>query len=370
MGAAGLLARRNLLLERSRLALSIAGVSLSVMLIVLMNGFLAGFDRQVSVYLDSQPASIVVAQAGIENFSVATSRLSAEAVERVRSTAGVGRAVAIDAQSAILDLHGRREFAYLLGYDPAEGGGPQHLLEGRQPTAGDETVVDSVLAGRHGLSVGSVLTLLGRRFRVVGISGGTWGFMAGYVFLTREALNGLLRLGQGASFVLVTPAPGTDQADLLKRLADEPGVQALSKAAVAANDRRVSLPTFQLPVRLMVGIASVVGALVVGMVVYAATLERRRDYAVLKAVGGRNPALYRTVLLQALAAALTGVVLGAVLAVGAGQLVMAVRPEFLVVIEPAGVLLALGAGIAMAVVGALLPARAVAALAPAEAMRS
>ncbi len=53
MGAAGLLARRNLLQERSRLALSIAGVSLSVMLIVLMNGFLAGFDRQVSVYLDS-----------------------------------------------------------------------------------------------------------------------------------------------------------------------------------------------------------------------------------------------------------------------------------------------------------------------------
>jgi len=312
----------------------------------------------------------VVAQAGIENFSVATSRLSADAVDRVRSTSGVGRAVAIDAQSAILDLHGRRELAYLLGYDAAEGGGPTQLVQGREPAGGDEVVIDSVLAGKHDLSVGSSLDLLGGRFRVTGISSGTWGFMSGYVFLPRDTLGTLLRLGRGASFVLVSPATDIDQSDLVRRLTDIPGAQALAKADVAANDRRVSLPTFQLPVRLMVAIASVVGALVVGMVVYAATLERRREYAVLKAVGGRNPALYRTVLLQALAAALSGVVLGALLAVGAGQLVMAVRPEFLVVIEAPGVLLALVAGIGMAVVGALLPARAVAAVAPAEAMRS
>src|SRR6516225_1182995 len=146
MGAAGLLARRNLLQERSRLALSIAGVALSVMLIVLMNGFLAGFDRQVSVYLDSQPGSVVVAQAGVDDFSVATSRLSADAVERVRSTTGVGKIVAVDAQSAILDLHGRREFVYLLGYDAAEGGGPQRLVRGREPARDGEVVVDSVLA--------------------------------------------------------------------------------------------------------------------------------------------------------------------------------------------------------------------------------
>ena len=370
MAAAGLLARRNLLQERSRLALSVAGVSLSVMLIVLMNGFLAGFDRQVSVYLDAQPASVVVAQAGIENFSVATSRLSADAVERIRATPGVGRAVAVDAQTAILDLHGRREFVYLLGYDRAEGGGPAGLVDGREPQADDEIVVDSVLAGRHDLGPGSGVDVLGVRVRVVGVSGGTWGFMAGYVFMTRGALGGLLRLGKGASFVLVSPASGIDQPSLLGRLDALPGVHALSKADAAANDRRVSLPAFQQPVRLMVLIASVVGALVVGMVVYAATLERRREYAVLKAVGGRNPVLYRTVLLQALAAALAGVALGVLLAAGAARLVETARPEFLVLLEPAGVLAALAAGLIMAAAGALLPARAVAGVAPAEAMRS
>ena len=127
--------------ERSRLALRIAVVSLSAMLIALMNGSVAGFDRQVSVNLDSQPASMVVARGGVENFSVATSRLSAEAVERTRSTAGVGRVVAIDAQSAIPDLHGRRQFATLLGYDPAEGGGPRRSLQGPKAAGSDEVIV-------------------------------------------------------------------------------------------------------------------------------------------------------------------------------------------------------------------------------------
>lgn len=370
MGSANLLARRNLLQERSRFALSVAGVSLSVMLIVLMNAFLAGFDRQVAVYLDSQPGSVIVAQSGIENFIAATSRISADAVERVRSTPGVGRAVPIDSQLAILDLHGRREAAYLLGYDLAEGGGPGRLVEGREPQTDEEAVLDSVLAGRHRLGVGSDLDLLGSRFRVVGLSAGTWGFMAGYVFMTRSALGRMLQLGQGASFVLVTPAAGTDQSVLLRRLAEVPGTQAMPKADVAASDRRVSLPLFQLPLRLMGLIASVVGALVVGLVVYAATLERRREYAVLKAVGGRNPVLYRTVLLQALAAAMTGVALGALLAAAAGGLITTVRPEFQVVFEPPGVAVALVAGLAMAAAGALLPARAVASVAPAEAMRS
>ena len=370
MGAPGLLARRNLLQERSRLALTVAGVSLSVMLIVLMNGFLAGFDRQTSVYLDSQPGSVVVAQAGIDNFGPATSRLSRAAVERLRNTTGVARAVAIDSQIAILDLRGQREAAYLVGYDPGMGGGPQRLAQGRAPGRDDEAAIDAVFAARHNLDLGSTLDLLGDRVRVVGISAGTWGFMGGYVFVTRSLLGTRLRLGQGASFVLVTPGPGTDQAALIRRLSAAPGVHALSKAEFAANDRQIWLPPFQLIIRLMVLIASVVGALVVGLVVYTATLERRREYAVLKAVGGRNPVLYRTVVLQALVAALAGVVLGGVLAGGAGWLITAARPEFQIVLQPADLLAALVAGLVMAALGALLPARALARVAPAEAMRS
>jgi putative ABC transport system permease protein len=231
-------------------------------------------------------------------------------------------------------------------------------------------VIDAVFASRNGLSVGSSLDLLGRAVRVVGLSGGTWGFMAGYIFVTRSALGTRLRLGDGASFVLVAPRPGTDQPALVRRLSGLPGLHALAKADVVANDRKIWLPPFRMIIRLMVLIASVVGALVVGLVVYTATLERRREYAVLKAVGGRNPVLYRTVLLQALMAALAGALIGGLLAGAAGWLITAIRPEYLVVLRPGDLLVALGVGVAIAAAGALVPARALAGVAPAEAMRS
>jgi ABC-type antimicrobial peptide transport system permease subunit len=49
---------------------------------------------------------------------------------------------------------------------------------------------------------------------------------------------------------------------------------------------------------------------------------------------------------------------------------MALRPQFLVVLEPAAVGGALAAGLGMAVLAAFLPARVVAGLAPAEVFRS
>ena len=57
------LARRNLFQDTTRLALSISGVALAVMLILLLNGFLSGMYRQIAAYLEHTPGSVVVAQA-------------------------------------------------------------------------------------------------------------------------------------------------------------------------------------------------------------------------------------------------------------------------------------------------------------------
>ncbi len=52
-----------------------------------------------------------------------------------------------------------------------------------------------------------------------------------------------------------------------------------------------------------------------------------------------------------------------------GWLVTTWRPQFLVLIEPPAIVLTLGAGLLMALLGALVPARSVARLAPAEVFR-
>ncbi len=73
--------------------------------------------------------------------------------------------------------------------------------------------------------------------------------------------------------------------------------------------------------------------------------------------------------MQALIAAGAGSVLGVVFAYGAAQLIMALRPQFLIVYGPSMLAQSLIAGIAMALVAALFPARVVARLEPAEVFR-
>jgi putative ABC transport system permease protein len=79
------IAWRNLFKDKTRLALSIGGVALAVMLILLLNGFLNGMYSQVSAYLDHAPGSLVVAQDGVSNLLAVSSQLPASAASSVKA---------------------------------------------------------------------------------------------------------------------------------------------------------------------------------------------------------------------------------------------------------------------------------------------
>jgi len=119
----------------------------------------------------------------------------------------------------------------------------------------------------------------------------------------------------------------------------------------------------------MVVIAFVVGILVIGLIIYTATMDRQREYGVLKAIGARNSFFYRVVTTQAVIVAIGGAVSGLVLALLAGQLIMVLRPQFLVALQPLVLGEALIIGLLMALLAAWLPARYLAKLAPAEIFR-
>ncbi|HZQ07945.1 MAG TPA: hypothetical protein VFD70_15290, partial [Anaerolineae bacterium] len=91
------LALRNLFKDKTRLALSIGGVALAVMLTLLLNGLLTGMYVQISSYLENTPGSIVVAQEGVNNLLAATSILPGGAAASVKSQ-GAAKVVPILSQ--------------------------------------------------------------------------------------------------------------------------------------------------------------------------------------------------------------------------------------------------------------------------------
>ncbi|MCB0034109.1 MAG: ABC transporter permease, partial [Anaerolineales bacterium] len=127
------LAFQNLWQQKFRLTLSILGVGLSIMLIILLNGFLAGIYAQVTAYLDHSPAQLVIAQDGVTNLLSATSLLPADVENQARGVPGIAQVTPIVSQFVIFDLHDEKIVAYMVGYERDQGGGPWQMKEGRPP---------------------------------------------------------------------------------------------------------------------------------------------------------------------------------------------------------------------------------------------
>jgi putative ABC transport system permease protein len=362
-------ARRQLLAEPAKLAVSVLAIAAAVALVLLLTGLRRGMGEQVTLYLDRQPP-VLVGQEGARNFMAQTSVLPEAVGARLERVPGVAAATPISEQFAMLTLHGRRVLPLLVGFDPGKAGGPWSLAAGRAPRAQGEVVLDQVLAEEHRLPVGSIVTYRGRPLRVVGLSRGTTAWMTPLAFATRRTLNELSRQPRTASFFLVSPREGVSPAVLAARIERAiPGVSALTRDEAAANDRSLFTGAFNGILLAMVTIAFAVAIMVIGLTVYSSTSERGREYATLKAIGLRRGALLRLAAAQAGALALAGALLGTGLAFAGLWAAAALAPKYLIVVT-AGSIAAMGAAaLLMAVAAALLPARYLARLDPATAFR-
>jgi putative ABC transport system permease protein len=289
--------------------------------------------------------------------------------QRAENIRGVDQVIPILSQFIILDLHEKKQPAYMIGYDPREGGGPWQLIAGREPNSKQEIVFDRVLADRHGLTLGDQVEVMGRDFTIVGLSSGTTSWMTSFFFIRKKDAEDLLLIPGATSFLLVTTREDANLEQILQRLNNFSDVNALPKRKMAANDLELFAKIFSAPLKLMVSISFLVGSMIVGLIIYTATVERQREYGVIKAIGAMNRFLYQIVLTQALFASITGSGLGILLANGAARWIMSARPQFLIVFDPMDSAQALLAGLGMALVASIFPTRIVANLAPAEVFR-
>lgn len=360
------LVRRNLLADRRRLAAGVLAIGLAFMLMLLLSGLWDGVKTQSTVYVDHVGADLFVTQKGVANFLGETSAIPRSTVARVRATRGVQWAAPVKGQFVVFELHGRKVASYLVGYVPGHPGGPWELADGRRPRRRDEVVLDAVLAQRHGLEVGDRLTVGGMSFRIVGLAGDASAVMTGFVFVTHDTADALLRSEGTTSYVLV----GADTPRAVRaRLAGQ-RLTVFTRDELAANDRELATGIYGGPMRLMVGVAVVAGVLIVALTVYASVSDRRREYGVLKALGANTRRVTGIVVRQALVLSAVGLATGTLLFVGARELLAELRPQFAVRLTVSGVGLAAIAALVIGLLAAIVPARRLAAQEPAAVYRS
>jgi len=365
------IAAKNLLAEKTRLVLAVLGVAFAVLLMLVMAGLFVGTTRQVTTYIDHSRNAVWVMQPGVSQMFKAVSWLPADDRSDLLALPEVESADPILGLPSDFVHNGTHTAYFVLGYDTGTGvGGPWSLADGRPVERSGEVVMDRILAGKNGIRTGDTVRIIDEDFTVVGLSNQTAAATNYYTFISLPDAARLLRAGDRVSYFLVQPKPGYDPDSVVQAVrSGVPGVDAFTSAAFAENSRDIIVTMIGRPLKTMIGIAALVGIVLIGLTVWALTAEQLVDFGILRALGVRPNQLWRIVLGQTAIIATLGYLAGSAIAFGAqralgdrmGDVTIAVTPTMLFAV-------ALGTA-AMAALGSVLPAFRVARIDPAIAFR-
>jgi len=313
---------KNLLHDKVRALTAVAGVTVSVVLLVLQLGLLEGAFRASSGVIDNSKADVWIVAPNSSTFDFGDAiperrfyqALGAHGVERAERMAL--------AYGKWKTPEGRQHTVLLVGIEPdARLSGPWGMAEGDVSALRQEggIIIDERERVRFGapgrpLLRGDEVEINFRAYRVVGFSRGVGTFTTvPYVFTSLAGARKIADFGPGyVSYVLAKGAAGVPPADLARRLRALPDVEALT--ALKFRDRTRDYWIFGTGMGLGVLVTAclglVVGMVIVGQTLYTMTVEKRREYGTLKALGYSAGDLANAVLVQASALGVAGYALG------------------------------------------------------------
>jgi putative ABC transport system permease protein len=366
------LAFRNLFHSRVRLIVSVGGVALALLLILSLDAIMAGIERQVTAYIESAGADVWVSQENVRNMHMASSSLPETTAGQVRSIPGVASATPIWYLTAYIEIGAERNTAYIIGLpaDPAAGG-PWQMVAGKAWPDRREIIIDQGVAERSGAAIGKTVKILGEEFTIAGLSEGTASATGGSVaFISKKDWDRLQSGARSISFVLVKVADGQTPAIVAARIESQVNkVTAQTRDAFAAQERQVVSDMSTDLITIMDLVGFLIGSAVMALTVYTATLARRAEYGVLKALGARNEHLYYVVVGQSLLSVLLGFTLG----LGFTLLLSALMPftglPLALDVTTESLLKAGGVSLVLAAIAAMLPIKQIAGLDPALVFR-
>jgi putative ABC transport system permease protein len=186
-----------------------------------------------------------------------------------------------------------------------------HFLQGELPVQDTDMIVDAPYAREKNLHIGSTLTLISQRWRICGIyEGGKLARIAVKLSALQRFTGNPNRLSQ-VYIKLDDPSRASEVVDALR--IKYPGYQIYTLEYYTSLLSVSSLGLLRNFTYVVIGIAMIVGFIVVFMAMYTAVLERTREIGILKAVGGSPGLILNMLLHETLLLALLGIALGILL---------------------------------------------------------
>lgn len=325
----------NLVHEKTRLLVAIAGVAFAVVLIFMNLGFLGALARTAALVYDSINADVFLISPRTLEITT-TVPFPQQRLAQAQGVAGVTRGMPLYlgyVQWRNPETRVNRP-AFVYAYNPND---PVFLQdELNQPTViaamkqPNTVLFDRLARPEFGeIEVGTVTEVSRRQMTVVGMYNLGGGFAADGTALMSDSNfrrvfspRPLTQIDVG----LLQLAPGYDPALVVQQLQQllPPDVLVLTKAEITARDRDFWLNTTSTGFIFGLGVtvSFVVGTVIVYQILYTEINSHLKEYATLKAIGYRSPYLFSVVIQEAVLLAVMGYIPGFVLAVGLYELTL------------------------------------------------
>jgi putative ABC transport system permease protein len=323
------IAWRNLLKERTRVGLTLVGVTFAVVLMFFDVGAYLGFVSAASVLIDNAKADVWITLENNQNFD--SSRPFPERkLWKVRQLRGVASAEPMAKGWGQMKLRsGSTETVMVVGFDPDAGLGlPWKLLEGSvRNLKVDKTIIidESAVRRLEGLGMDDTVEIAETAVKVVGISQDVKSFttyptiFANYE--TAKRLAGVYRMtgSDQTTFILVNVAPGHSMDEVIERLRTIGGVDVYARDEFSRKTQRYWIVQTGMGVGfgLTALLGFIVGMVIVGQTIYSSTLEHLKEYGTLKAIGATGREIVSLIACQALVYAFIGYLIGIAIGMGA-----------------------------------------------------
>lgn len=360
------LARRNLFSEKGRFAMSVGGVAFAVLMILIVVALYRGWSNAGSVYT-RLPGNLWISQTGTSDPYHSTSFLPADGVKALARIDGVQAVIPVYARHIAFRRHGNELDVFAMALAGQAVRFPPTERDYFPPPGGIN--IDRVLAEQTGVRVGGRLRVLGRELVVWRIhTGGNSIFQTAY--LNAADARPLFGLDHLVNFFLLSLARGASLPFVERgAVAAVPRSEAHTSQEFAASFGNRINQGFLAAVGVLVGIGFIVGGAVIALTTYTATIERAREFGVLKAVGASGGFLYRVVVTQSLIIGCLGAALGVGASALAASLIRQQVPEFLTTLRWTDALGVFAVALAVAVAASWVPVRRINRIDPAIVFR-
>lgn len=302
-----------------RTLVSVAGIALGVALVMLFTGLARGMSNDLARRATNVRAELIFMRPGSMQLTASTANLDTRYVDRLKAIDGVEEALPViryfssgSGGIGIEQIDG-------LDWDAFSRMNGLTITSGHGPQTNDEVVIDETKAASNNLHVGDKMKPLGtKEYRVAGIYTPESGPR---VKMSLAAMQEAIEAPGKCTFIFVK-LRNSDQVQAMARRIDQalPGNTIQPTRDVFTSFEK-NIPYLGVFLRVLVGLAAVVSALVVMLAMYTTITERTREIGILKAMGASRGYIVGIIEKEAVLISIIGLIAGFIVSIVAGYLI-------------------------------------------------